>query len=111
MANIKSMTGYGKGVRVCGNRRITVEIRTLNGKTMDLSVKIPSLYRVKEFDIRSMVTKTVIRGKTDVFISYETIEAKAANPIDSGVFADYFRQVEAVSEQLGLNARTGHVIA
>lgn len=111
MANIKSMTGYGKGVRVCGNRRITVEIRALNGKTMDLSVKIPSLYRVKEFDIRSMVTKTVIRGKTDVFISYETIEAKAANPIDSGVFADYFRQVEAVSEQLGLNARTGHVIA
>ena len=57
------MTGYGKGSVVCGDRRITVEIKTLNGKQMDLSVKIPSLYRSKEFDIRSLVTKRLLRGR------------------------------------------------
>ncbi len=111
MADIKSMTGYGKGVRVCGNRRITVEIRTLNGKQMDLSVKIPSLYRAKEFDIRSTVTKTVIRGKTDVYVSYEAIEAKTATPVDACVFAEYFSQVEKAAAPLGLDVRSGDVIA
>ncbi|MDE6482617.1 MAG: YicC family protein [Rikenellaceae bacterium] len=105
------MTGYGKGSAVCGDRRITVEIRTLNGKQMDLSVKIPSLYRSKEFDIRSLVTKALLRGKTDVFVSYETVESKASSPVDASMFAEYYRQIEAAASPLGLDTRSGEVVA
>ncbi len=105
------MTGYGKGSVVCGDRRITVEIKTLNGKQMDLSVKIPSLYRSKEFDIRSLVTKRLLRGKADIFVTYETIEGKAASPVDAAMFTEYYRQIEKAASPLGLETRSGEVIA
>ncbi len=105
------MTGYGKGSSVCGDRRITVEIKTLNGKQMDLSVKIPSLYRSKEFDIRSLVTKALVRGKTDVFVTYETVESKVASPVDTAVFAEYYRQIESAASPLGIDTRSGEVVA
>lgn len=110
MADIKSMTGYGKASVVCGNRQISVEIKTLNGKQMDLSVKLPSIYRSKEFDIRAAVTKTLLRGKTDVFVTCETIESKASTPVDKKVFEDYFRQIEAASAPLGINVATDNVV-
>ncbi len=105
------MTGYGKGSVVCGDRRITVEIKTLNGKQMDLSVKIPSLYRSKEFDIRSLVTKRLLRGKADIFVTYETIEGKAASPVDAAMFTEYYRQIEKAASPLGLEPRSGEVVA
>ncbi len=105
------MTGYGKGSVVCGDRRITVEIKTLNGKQMDLSVKIPSLYRSKEFDRRSLVTKRRLRGKADIFVTYETIEGKAASPVDAAMFTEYYRQIEKAASPLGLETRSGEVIA
>ncbi|MCX4358644.1 MAG: YicC family protein [Rikenellaceae bacterium] len=111
MTEIRSMTGYGKGSVVCGDRRITVEIKTLNGKQMDLSVKIPSLYRSKEFDIRSLVTKRLLRGKADIFVTYETIEGKAASPVDAAMFTEYYRQIEKAASPLGLETRSGEVIA
>ena len=105
------MTGYGKGSVVCGDRSITVEIKTLNGKQMDLSVKIPSLYRSKEFDIRSLVTKRLLRGKADIFVTYETIEGKAASPVDAAMFTEYYRQIEKAASPLGLETRSGEVVA
>lgn len=111
MTEIKSMTGYGKGSAVYGDRRITVEIKALNGKQMDLSVKIPSLYRSKEFDIRAMVGKTLLRGKADVFVSYETMEGKATSPVDAAVFTEYYRQIDAAASPLGLDTRSGEVVA
>ena len=111
MAEIRSMTGYGKGSAVCGDRRITVEIKTLNGKQMDLSVKIPSLYRSKEFDIRSAVTKALVRGKTDLFVTYEAVEGRSSSPVDASMFAEYYRQIAAAASPLGLDTKSGEVVA
>ena len=71
-AMIKSMTGYGKAETAVAGKKITVEIRSLNSKQLDLSVKVPGLYRSLEYEIRNCVAKVMQRGKVDVFISYET---------------------------------------
>ena len=62
------MTGYGKAETMLDNKKITVEIRSLNSKQADLTVKLPALYRSKEYEIRNAVTKRLQRGKIDVFI-------------------------------------------
>ena len=64
---IKSMTGYGKAETMLDNKKITVEIRSLNSKQADITVKLPALYRSKEYEIRNAVTKCLQRGKIDVF--------------------------------------------
>ena len=62
---IYSMTGYGKSVATWEDKKICVEVRSLNGKAMDLSVRIAPLYREKEMEIRTQITKALERGKVD----------------------------------------------
>lgn len=90
--NIKSMTGFGKGVREMNGKRITVEIRSLNSKQLDLNVKLPSSYRDNEFVVRSMVSKALVRGKVDVYINTELIGEKKCMPINVEVINEYYRQ-------------------
>ena len=73
---IKSMTGFGKGEASLSNKKITVEIRSLNSKQLDMNVKLPTLYRTFEFDIRSRVAAAVVRGKADISV---TVENTAVN--------------------------------
>ncbi|MBO5711135.1 MAG: hypothetical protein J6R62_06460, partial [Rikenellaceae bacterium] len=69
---IHSMTGYGKSVVEVAGKKITVEIKSLNSKQLDLSIKSPSLYREFESWIRAEVSKQLQRGKVDVYINVET---------------------------------------
>ena len=69
---VKSMTGFGKGEAQWQEKKIIVEIRTLNSKQLDLNLRMPALYRASEFEVRSLLAKRVQRGKTDVFISIES---------------------------------------
>ncbi len=64
-----------------------------------------------EFDIRSLVTKRLLRGKADIFVTYETIEGKAASPVDAAMFTEYYRQIEKAASPLGLETRSGEVVA
>ena len=92
--NIKSMTGFGKGVRELDGKRITVELRSLNSKQLDLNVKLPSSYRDKEFEIRSMISKTLMRGKVDVYINVELIGGKKSLLINKDVVNEYYNQLK-----------------
>ena len=79
---IKSMTGFGKAVTSFGNKNITVEIRSLNSKQLDLNVRMPSLYREKEMGLRSMLSKTLGRGKSELNISLENIGEESNHTIN-----------------------------
>ncbi|MEG0499882.1 MAG: DUF1732 domain-containing protein, partial [Rikenellaceae bacterium] len=93
--NIKSMTGFGKGVCELDGKRITVEIRSLNSKQLDLNVKLPSSYRDSEFAIRTLVSKTLVRGKVDVFVNTELLGGKTCMPINIEVVNEYYNQFKA----------------
>lgn len=102
--NIKSMTGYGKGVVEVSNKRISVEVKSLNSKQLDCSVKIPATYRDKEFDIRSKVSKTLVRGKVEVYINVELIDQKQTLPINTELFREYLNQLYAIDTRINVNA-------
>lgn len=100
---IQSMTGYGKAVAEIGNRKVIVEIRSLNSKAMDISTKIMSIFRDRELDIRSRITAALERGKVD-FCLYQDSQGstQTAQSIDVEAFKNYRRMFEEVSAQTGV---------
>ena len=101
---IKSMTGFGKGEVALSNKKITVEIRSLNSKQLDLNVKLPALYRTFEFDIRSRVAASVTRGKTDVSVTIENTAVNTSATINKELFREYLRQMNDTLSFSGVNA-------
>lgn len=99
--NIKSMTGFGKGVCELEGKRITVEIRSLNSKQLDLSVKIPTSYRDSEFALRSLLSKALMRGKVDVYVNTEFLGGKKCMPINIEVMREYYEQISASGLNFG----------
>ena len=103
---VKSMTGYGKAEVNIGEKKITVEVRSLNSKQLDLSVRMPSIYRSAEYDIRNMVSKAAQRGKVELYISIESSIARSSSVINGELFGFYLDQLKAVATQSGLNLDT-----
>ena len=101
---IKSMTGFGKGEVALSNKKITVEIRSLNSKQLDLNVKLPALYRTFEFDIRSRVAASVTRGKTDVSVTIENTAVNTSATINKELFREYLRQMNDTLSFSGVDA-------
>jgi len=99
---IKSMTGYGKSSAGVGTKTITVEVRTLNSKQLDLSVKTPALYRAAEHEVRSVAASRIGRGKVDLYVSFEEAAAAATARIDAALFADYARQLREAASAAGM---------
>ena len=93
---IKSMTGFGKGEAVCGDKKFRVELRSLNSKQLDLSVKVPGRYRAVEADVRTVVTRGVQRGKVDCFVSFESTVADTSAHINSSAFKSYAEELRRV---------------
>ncbi|MFI3285708.1 MAG: YicC/YloC family endoribonuclease [Rikenellaceae bacterium] len=102
---IRSMTGFGKSEITTKNKKISVEIRTLNSKQLDLSLRLPSIYRSVEAEIRNVLTRGVVRGKCDVQVSYSSIgeSVEPSKVINKELFASYFKQISEVSLQNGLD--------
>ena len=100
---IQSMTGYGKSVATFEGKKIHVEVKSLNSKALDLSTRIAPLYREKEMEIRQFVAKLLERGKVDFSLWVEKNEAQAAVPINKAVVKNYYEQILALSDELGLN--------
>ena len=96
------MTGYGKAVAVYNKKKIHVEIKSLNGKTFDLSVRMATLYREKEIEVRRYVAQELVRGKTDLSIWIEKGDSADAPPIQASLVEQYYRQVKEMSQHLGI---------
>ena len=99
---IRSMTGYGIAESLCNTKKITVEIRTLNSKQLDLAVKLPNELRFVELDFRNRIGTRLMRGKIDVTITIADTSADAVNRIDPDAVASYLRQINSISEELGI---------
>ena len=99
---IKSMTGYGKDEATVSNRKITVEIRSLNSKQLDLSIKLPAAYRPFEYDIRTLTQQRMLRGKADMFISVELTEGQTAVTIDPQAFGAHYRVMTEICRSNGI---------
>jgi uncharacterized protein (TIGR00255 family) len=96
---IKSMTGFGKATGEWKNKKITIEIRSLNSKQMDLNIKMPSLYRSKELELRSYITKQTERGRMDVSIYVENGMDENAAVINKSLVETYIQQLKEIAQK------------
>lgn len=90
---ILSMTGYGKAEKSTSTEKYTVEIRSLNGKNCDLSIKTSLIPRDKEIEMRQTLAQLLVRGNIDVFASVEQIGTVSSKKINREILLDYYRQV------------------
>ena len=99
---IQSMTGYGKVVVAFKEKKINVEVKSLNSKTLDLSTRIAPLYREKEMEIRQMIAAALVRGKVDFAIWIEKEADSDATPINGALIDNYYRQIKDISARTGI---------
>ena len=99
---IQSMTGYGKAVLTYREKKINVEVKSLNSKQLDLNTRIAPLYREKEMEIRQMVAEAVIRGKVDMGVWIEKDMAVDATPINAALVENYYQQMKSISDKTGI---------
>jgi uncharacterized protein (TIGR00255 family) len=95
------MTGYGKAECVLPDSKITIEIRSLNGKNADISIKSSLIPREKEMGIRQYIAKELQRGNIDLFATYEQNAATQAKQINMELAKDYYRQISALGTEVG----------
>ena len=99
---IQSMTGYGKAVVAFNEKKINVEIKSLNSKQLDLTTRIAPLYREKEMEIRQVVAKALERGKVDFAIWIEKDAVSDAAPVNAALVENYYQQLKAISDRTGI---------
>lgn len=96
------MTGYGKAVASYKEKKINVEVKSLNSKTLDLSTRIAPLYREKEMEIRQKLAKTLSRGKVDFSIWIEKEAGMDATPISMALVENYYHQIKEIAQKTGI---------
>ncbi len=98
---MKSMTGYGKSVCELPQKKITVEIRSLNSRTFDLNIRMPSLYREKESEVRSEISKNADRGKIDVSIYSEGNTESSVGTMNHSLLLTYHKELSKAAAAIG----------
>jgi len=101
---IKSMTGYGKAEIVLQDKKVSVEIKSLNSKNNDTNIKLPYAYRGKELEIRQIINERLQRGKIDVNIFYELNAGITPASINKELVKSYFLQLKQINEELGVES-------
>ncbi len=96
------MTGYGKTVVTYKEKKIHVEVKSLNSKSLDLSTRISPLYREKEMEIRQKIAKALVRGKIDFSIWIEKEAGTDATPINTLLVENYYKQIKEIAEKTGI---------
>lgn len=99
---ILSMTGYGKAVVAYKEKKINIEVKSLNSKSLDLSARIAPLYREKEMEIRRLLAQKLERGKVDFSLWVEKESTVDATPINAALIENYYKQIKAISESTGI---------
>lgn len=100
----KSMTGFGKAEITIDNKKFTAEIRSLNSKQLDLSIKVPAAYRAAEYDLRNIASQMLVRGKIDITVTVETTDTETSAQINRDLFRAYLRQVTDALAYSGIDA-------
>ncbi|MEZ4948646.1 MAG: YicC/YloC family endoribonuclease [Saprospiraceae bacterium] len=98
-----SMTGYGRATGNYGEKTITVEIRSLNSKFMDLRLKIPQNYKDRETDLRKIITDKLERGKIDMLIETSSATGDEEFALNVPLFKTYYRELNKLSDELGMD--------
>ena len=99
---IRSMTGYGKAECELAQKKVTIEVKSLNSKQLDVNTRIPGIYRDKEIEIRREISDKLIRGKVDLSLYTESLGVDSNSAINSSVVKNYFNQLSEISAELGL---------
>ncbi len=94
------MTGFGKAEGSVNKKRVSVEIRSVNSKGMDVNTRMPGLYREKELDIRNMLTGNLERGKVDFNINVESSEGMRSTQINKTIVKNYHAQLKSIAKEL-----------
>lgn len=100
----KSMTGFGKAEITIDNKKFTAEIRSLNSKQLDLSIKVPAAYRAAEYELRNIASQMLVRGKIDITVTVETTDTETSAQINRDLFRAYLRQVTDTLAYSGIDA-------
>ncbi|HOP59328.1 MAG TPA: DUF1732 domain-containing protein [Bacteroidales bacterium] len=100
---IKSMTGYGKAVAEIPGKKISIEIKSLNSKSLDISTRLPWLYKEKEADIRAIINQKLDRGKIDFTINSDVIDNDIVPLFNKEVVKGYFNQLKGIADELGID--------
>ncbi|MGE0089673.1 MAG: YicC/YloC family endoribonuclease [Bacteroidales bacterium] len=101
---IKSMTGFGKAECELSDRKVIIEIKTLNSKSLDVYTKIPGMYREKELEIRNELSKILQRGKIEFVLYYEYTNESKATTINSAVVKSYINQLSLLAKDLNISS-------
>lgn len=99
---IRSMTGFGKTEFEVGNKKITLEIKSLNSKQLDINTRIPAMYREKDIEIRRLISEMLTRGKVDFALYLDNLGTESTSRINAAIIKDYYRQLSEVHQELGL---------
>jgi uncharacterized protein (TIGR00255 family) len=99
---IKSMTGFGKAEFEVNNKKITLELKALNSKQIDINARIPSVYREKEIEIRKELAEKLVRGKVDITIYVENLGEDSNSKINEPILKGYFESLRKINDELGL---------
>ena len=98
------MTGFGKGEVALPSKKITVEVRSLNSKQLDLAVRMPGIFRQKEFELRSVAAAAIQRGKADITVTVEHTAVSTSATVNKDIFGEYMRQVNEALIYSGVSA-------
>jgi len=96
------MTGFGKTEFEVGTKKITLEIKSLNSKQLDINTRVPSMYREKDLEIRRLISEMLTRGKVDFAIYLDNLGTESTSRVNSAIIKDYYRQLADVHQELGL---------
>jgi uncharacterized protein (TIGR00255 family) len=100
---IKSMTGYGKAIAETAQKKISIEVKSLNSKQLDLFTKLPWLYKEKEPEIRNLISQKLDRGKIEISIYFDIIEDEGVPIINRAIVRNYFNQLKELAGELEIN--------
>ncbi|MCL1868560.1 MAG: YicC family protein [Paludibacter sp.] len=100
---IQSMTGFGKAGGEFSNKKITIEIKSLNGKQADITAKISGIYKEKELEIRNEVAQRLERGKIEITLSVESSERDYPNLLNKGLVKAYITQIQELANEMQIS--------
>jgi len=100
---IKSMTGYGKSMADIPRKKITIEVKSLNSKQLDLNIRLPWLYREKETEIRNLISQKLDRGKIDLTVTLDVMDSEIVPSINKSVVKSYYNQIMDIAGELKIS--------
>jgi len=104
------MTGFGKATVECGEKKIIIEVKSLNSKQLDINLRIPNLYKEKEMEIRNLIKNALERGKVDMCIYFDNSDSEKEVAVNASVVEQYFKQMLDVAQHLGIDISNNELL-